>query len=83
MYYKLQNAAPIYTKEIQSVRDWSSLFPKSLGNSQKNDFMNAATKDYLSVAVTAGKGSVFGVFLVRIFPCSVRMRENADQKNSD
>ena len=46
--------------------------------------------------VTAWKASVFGVFLVRIFPhrteygeilrispYSVRMRENADQKNSE
>ena len=30
---------------------------------------------------TAWKKSVFGVILIRIFPYSVRMRENTDQNN--
>ena len=33
--------------------------------------------------LTAWKVSAFGVILVRIFPYSVRMRENADQNNSE
>ena len=32
---------------------------------------------------TVWKVSVFGVFLVRIFPYSVQMCENTDQKNSE
>ena len=32
---------------------------------------------------TVWKVSVFGVFLVRIFPYSVRMLENTDQRNSE
>ena len=32
---------------------------------------------------TASKVSVFGVFLVRIFPYSVQTRESKDQKNSE
>ena len=35
------------------------------------------------VIYTAWNVSVFGVILVRIFPYSVRMRENADQNNSE
>ena len=35
------------------------------------------------VIYTAWNVSVFGVILVRIFPYSVRMRENVDQNNSE
>ena len=38
---------------------------------------------YKSFRFTALKMFVFTVFLIRIFPCSVRMRENTDQKNSE
>ena len=44
--------------------------------------MILTTFELTSVHVTAKKVSVFGVFL-RIFPYSVRMRENTDQKNSE
>ena len=37
----------------------------------------------MTFLVTAWKGSVSGVFLVRTFPYSVWMRENTDQKNSE
>ena len=33
--------------------------------------------------MTLWKVSIFGVFLVRILPYSVRMRKNEDQKNSE
>ena len=36
-----------------------------------------------NVSRTAWKVSVFGVFLVRIFPHSVRMQENTNQENSE
>ena len=41
------------------------------------------TQFYKSFRLTALKMFVFRVFLNRIFPCSVRMRENTDLKNSE